>query len=468
MSVIDRVLLAIVLSTTLLLAIAQQPAPNTYRNATAGVIFKLRAAARMPSAPQVMMQFSSAQILLGEPVWVMVTVHNASDAAVVWNAGDYCFMDGEMPVTAVVRNATVGTGKPERCNYGAMAGDCITGGNTTTLAVGASATWRYLLEGDFHFAKPGTYVVEVTSHPGRVFQAGVKHGQSALPAAAAQTLTLVVMAKDDTELLAREKQMAVDVETEILARAGKPMPPNEDRSAMWRESQNVRQIRKGLAAQPVAGMEAVFEHWLRLPNDFEDDAVMGLKNLNTEASRADLAKLANTPDKPNSYAQVGATYALADMNDAKYYPLMVQLLSSANEEVRRAAIVGVGNLGGDAGAEKLVDVAHTGSQVERNDALAALGNTQSRAAVKALIDLMLPSDGQGGLVGDWPLFVLTHHRLDQVTLPRTAAEAHDAWEIWWNVGGKDAPVYSQFECGPGATDATGKPLGTAAIPVPML
>ena len=95
-------------------------------------------------------------------------------------------------------------------------------------------------------------------------------------------------------------------------------------------------------------METVFEHWLQLPSDFEGDAITGLKNLNTTESRAALATIASTPDKPNNRTQVPAIASLAEMGDPQYYPLMVQLLASPDQEVRREAIFGMGSLGGDA------------------------------------------------------------------------------------------------------------------------
>ena len=62
--------------------------------------------AETPAQPEVSMKFSSERILLGEPVWVLVTVHNGSDMATKWNPGDYCFMDKAAPVTAVVPEAS--------------------------------------------------------------------------------------------------------------------------------------------------------------------------------------------------------------------------------------------------------------------------------------------------------------------------------------------------------------------------
>jgi hypothetical protein len=322
------------------------------------------------------------------------------------------------------------------------------GGNTTEISPGESASWKYLLEGDFHFTRAGTYQVVLTSHPGKVHSISGGNGVlSPQPAPVTETLTLMVLPKDDAALLTREKQMAAEMEAETLSQKHTPIGTAE-REASSRQSQNVRQMRRGLAMQPAPGMESVFIQWMQLRNYFEDDAISGLKNLNSQEARTALAKVAETPNKPNSYTQEAAAYALGDMGDRKYLSLMVQLLASPNQRVRRAAIAGIGRLGGDSGVTKLVEIAHTGNTTDQRDVLTALGNTDSRLGVKALIDLMTATDIPDRLDAEWPLFVLTHHRLEKVTFRRTPEEVHDAWQHWWDMGGEEAPVYSSNECAP--------------------
>ena len=78
----------------------------------------------------------------------------------------------------------------------------------------------------------------------------------------------------------------------------------------------------------------------------------------------------------------------------------------------------------------------------------ALGNTHSRAGVRALIDLMAAPDIVHPTDAETWLFVLTHHRLDAVAPQRTTAQTVAAWRQWWDAGGEDARVYSPFECAP--------------------
>jgi len=129
------------------------------------------------------------------------------------------------------------------------------------------------------------------------------------------------MPKDDLSLLAKEKQMASDVESDILA-MNHPSISAKLRAAAIRQSQSLWQIRRGLALQPVPGLESLFDHWIQFRHGFENDAVIGFKNLNTNESRAVLARAAAKPNMPNDYSQQSVVYALADTRDSTYYPLM--------------------------------------------------------------------------------------------------------------------------------------------------
>jgi hypothetical protein len=280
--------------------------------------------------------------------------------------------------------------------------------------------------------------VRLTSHPRNPFGSDTS-ATIASVAPVTQTRVLAVLPRDDAALLVREKQIAAELEADMR------------REMSSREGSNLWQMPRGLAAHPVPGMEPVFERWLQQSNAFEDHAILGLKNLNTSASRAALATLAKTPNKPSSYTQEAATRALADLGDRQYYPLMVQLLASPNERVRRSAVTGVANLGGEDGVARLLAMVRAGGvNGLARDAVTALGNTKSRTAVKGLIDAMPRTEGPDAVEADWPLFVLTHHRLPNLDVLRTPEQTHQAWLQWWETTGHSAPLYSPFECAAGA------------------
>jgi len=110
--------------------------------------------------------------------------------------------------------------------------------------------------------------------------------------------------------------------------------------------------------------------------------------------------------------------------------------------------MGVGYLGGDSAVAPLLQIVRNGTSADRQQARFALGNTQSGAAVRALIDLIAAPNIEHPFDAEGVLFVLTHHRLALATPRRTIAQTFDAWQQWWDGGGKDARVYSPFECVP--------------------
>ncbi len=398
-------------------------------------------------APEVTLRLSSDTILLGEPVWVLVTARNTTGVALRWNPGDYC--PGLVaPVSAVVPGAAPGNDAPAVCTYGTPPSSCHVGGSTTVLAPAASATWRYLLEGGFHFVSAGTYDVRITSHPGKIFPFSGDTVAHSPIVEVTQTRVLVVRPRNDAALLTREIQLAADYERALLS-VDDRASTSAEREAMYREVLNLRQLRHGLAVHPAPGMEEVFQQWLQRSNDFEDDAILGLKNLNSVASRAALAVIAATPSKPNSYTQSQATTALSEMGDSQYYALMIRHLTSPHELLRRAAVWGVGRLGGDAGVAVLLDMARKErGSVMSNDAVTVLGHTASRVAVQGLIDLIVSRDGGKPIEADWSLFVLTHHRLPAMSTLRSPEQTQMEWRRWWETIGKNAPVYTPFQCAP--------------------
>jgi hypothetical protein len=187
------------------------------------------------------------------------------------------------------------------------------------------------LEGDFQLTHPGTYHVQVTSHghigrypaaaTPRTRQDSIQSPLTEVAVPVTQLFVLVIMPQDDASLLVREHQLAAAAETEIL-RATDPMRSGRAtaRDSQFREESNALQVLRGLAAQPVAGLETDFEHWLTLSIDFESDAITGLTNLNTPASCAALATIARTPDRRGSQAQERAAAALRQPGDRRCPP----------------------------------------------------------------------------------------------------------------------------------------------------
>jgi hypothetical protein len=122
------------------------------------------AAARTLSDIDVRMRLSRPSIRLGEPVWVVVSIRNATSAPLAIDIAGYCPSFRTMPMTVDVAGATPGTGRNMICQYGLPGGDCMEA-TATVVAPGASVYHRYPLEGDFRLTHPG---VDVNKRSARV------------------------------------------------------------------------------------------------------------------------------------------------------------------------------------------------------------------------------------------------------------------------------------------------------------
>ena len=85
------------------------------------------------------------------------------------------------------------------------------------------------------------------------------------------------MPKDDAALLRKRNERLSLPELGSALSLGSVRPTQtSDRDALSRYVDAISQVRQGLAAQPVAGMEPVFESWMHMPNSYWDDAVVGV------------------------------------------------------------------------------------------------------------------------------------------------------------------------------------------------
>ena len=231
----------------------------------------------------------------------------------------------------------------------------------------------------------------------------------------------------------REQQLAALAEKQQLDLATRPRVVGYNqavRDADMMANHDAYQTRYGLSLFPAPGMEPIFHDWLQR-QPFSDAARTGLANLNTPEARRILREAAAQP----APGQWNLLYAYAQTRDPDGYSLLLKLLGSSDANVHRAAVLNLGLVGGALAVPKLVELAHSPSEIDRNDALSSLGEAHSPAAVDALLQLM--EEGNRSYDESWPLFELTH---------RSPQQSYAAWRQWWAAEGKHAPVYSVFEC----------------------
>ena len=414
------------------------------------------------------MKLTKTAVMLGEPVWVDVTVSNISGHPIAFDFASACF--GNKPVKVHIPAAESAVMEPRRCFRG-TAGSCPTGA-TPSLLPGESLTRRYLVDGEFHIAHHGSYEVQLEttisyalvspSAFGSINANLLKQQQ-----AAKQTVVITVNAADSGKLLALEQAWAASVS------AARPPVPQDRKSldaettrlASWRRSElQLEQLIlrdetvKGLAEFPVAGMEPVFRGWVDV-QQYNSYGVQALKRLNTAAARNTLAQLVESQDRPKDTWFQGsrqeAVEALGELRDRSYLLLLKRLVRDGNPSLRAAAIEALGMLGGEQELPLLADLVHNGATAnDRQMAIRAIGDTDSLKAVPLLLEFADLPDAGEPFESYMNLKIVTHLefvRPDSRPLP----ELESAWQEFWDLHRANARAYGPFEC-------KDEPVATAA------
>jgi hypothetical protein len=408
----------------------------------------------------VRMALSKTTVLLGEPVWVDVTLTNRSAEAIGVDWGTECC--GATAISLQVPEAVQGNGEPKSC--GGMACSCPSGGPAVLLP-GASETRLYVLKGDFRLTHPGRYTVMISkSFPYAVdplAQSVMLPKDHPTEMRSAHAM-LQVMPPDPVLLLALEQSLAAEA-SEHYREAPFAADPNlrteayraavrawsdANRAAQMEHSVRSYALYAGLAAYPASGMEPVFESWQTPPQQV-GYGVTALYHLNTVAALARLVMLPN-PNSETAGAAIAATrFGAADslgrMGDRSYLPLLEQLTADENLSVRMLATLAVGRLGGAEAVPFLSRLAQTArSEQDRNDAVQALGFTASAEAVPLLIDLF--SSPAVSTAPSYWLMVLTHHQISIAGRQLSAQEIQLAWRNWWGMHSDRAQIFGPDEC----------------------
>jgi len=421
--------------------------------------------AQTPANPlSVQIALSKPSAMLGEPLWVDFTITNTSGQALAVSWGSSCC--GATELTVKVPEAKQGNGEPKNC--GSMACDCSSSG-PTTLAPGASDSHRYVLSGNFRLTRPGVYTVHISKDFPYAAASGkfdVLLPKDRQTQTASQELTLTLTPEDPAKLLQLEQSLAAEA-AKPYQRLAMNITNNGDHDAYmaavraWSDADRPASrhfneeryaIYQGLAAYPAAGMEPIFSDWQTPPHNV-GYGISALARLNTPEARAALAHLAEpVPDRlvngvKQSNSRWNALRALAGTGDRSYLPLVEGYASDEDPQVRRSAIFGMGELGGEDALSLLDKIARqTTSQVERTDAIMTMGRTKSAKAVPLLIALFDVASPGDPTAPTYALSTLTHHAPPN-SMPRpTAGQMQADWRAWWALHGATAKIYGEFDC----------------------
>jgi HEAT repeats len=460
---------------------------SIFRLATLAALVFLSAVAFAQQSLSITMRLSSTTVLLGEPVWVDVAVTNQSAHALRVGMGADCF--GVRPIKIVIPEAEPALPQNVYRCYRGIAGSCASSG-PSLLEPGDTLKRRYVLAGDFRIAHPGHYRIMLEK---QISYAGALPGENpaglmrnAVSQSANDEAFLDVQAADPARLLKLEQTLAAEYARPLtlnlqptVAKVSATSPDAARRVKVSLDEQRMEALDvhnalgAGLAEYPAAGMESEYNGWIIRQWNY---GLLALANLNTPEARRLVAQAADPSEnlyrRWREYIHVAdglpvekltrealdnrraaAIYTLARMGDSSYVPLLEKLAGDSSVEVRQQAISNLGLLGGETELPKLTEIARNApNEMDRQEAITAMGDTHSLKAVPLLIELLaLPDAGQPAASND-ALMTLTHHQV-QLTQQLSAEQLQGKWQQWWNENKGQASVYGPFDC----AGNTGKP-----------
>lgn len=183
---------------------------------------------------------------------------------------------------------------------------------------------------------------------------------------------------------------------------------------------------------------------LGFPNDpdLRRYAPLAFHRLNTARSLEALADLMKASG-PGTFEYLEAARYLAETNDQKWYPL---LLDAAE---KNAAISNypayAAELGGAKMLPELVSLAK--NPRSRLQAVMAMGSTGSKEAIPILLELLKDPDVGVRDSVRYSLELLTHRTSTQDSKSGDTGGEYMEWEKWWSSEGATALIYKDTECG---------------------
>jgi hypothetical protein len=173
-------------------------------------------------------------------------------------------------------------------------------------------------------------------------------------------------------------------------------------------------------------------------------ALLGLRNLNTERARGELAKIVQNSSELTPENEMAVEY-LGQMGDKKYFPMLRDLAKKVEASQGRQYVLAAAELGGDDAVPYLKELVGSSDVNARANGVAGLGVTGSREAVPVLIEALKAGNADLAQPTGNALTGLTHRRVSAEGDAR--GEQAGKWAAWWSAQGSSAKVYGPRECG---------------------
>ena len=195
-----------------------------------------------------------------------------------------------------------------------------------------------------------------------------------------------------------------------------------------------------ITQHPQGFLESVILRLSRRPETI-NASITGLQKLGSDEAKRRLAELTDSGYEEST--RQPATTALAELGDKSYCDVMLQVMSLRQGYSSDIAARGAGLLCGERAIPQLVALSSSPSMFPAYEVAYALGNTGSRNAVPALIELLHTVDGEQLRAIQEALYTLTHRRSSS---GKSGADEYQEWTNWWAFEGKTAQIFDPSEC----------------------
>lgn len=361
--------------------------------------------------------------LVGEPVFVALTVSNKGDES-VW-------IDLKSPDLAKLLCDDFAVEVPgavsaqEQWGCG-VAGSC--GRGFREVLPGKSLSLRQLLNSQFRL-QSGVYAIRahtaIVVHPQNLFDS-----PQIAQLDVTDTLTVKVERGNEDQLKAAFQPFVEELDSPDL-------------------------IKRSDAASAITQLAPPFLEDVLVElakSNYGGAAIIALRKADTLKTREALAQIAT--NSGDSGLRITAIHNLGRASDMTYLPALLRLMQSDDKQIQNAAAAAAGNLGGDAAVPQLAALVSSPDAETRAAGTNGLGDTHAGPAVPVLIGLLLDSDANVRETARSGLYLLTHraafdgNQWADVTSPQSAATVHQRWVRWWNSHVNDGEIHGMSDCAP--------------------
>jgi hypothetical protein len=357
--------------------------------------------------------------LVGEPVYVVLSISNKSDDTIWVNFGPtdmFCQKFSiEIPGADSAREQW-------GCGIGGSCGDSL-----VEVAARKTAAVRQLLNREFRLQRTGAYVV----HAQTTVTVRSQNLWSSRPFdefKVSDNLTVNLQRSDDGELQAAFKPIVHELSSTDL-------------------------VRRGEAAAAIIETAPPFLEDVLIDlakTNYGFAAMTALRKVDTEKTRNALAQAAISGG--NQSFRVEAIRNLGRTGDTTYFPELLQLIKSPDIQIQSAAAEAIGNLGGTASVKEIAVLLSSANVQTRQAGANGLEYTHSREAIPLLIGLLLDPDAGIRQTAISGLELLTHRvafdgsqSADVITL-QSAGKVHQRWVRWLKSEWKESEIHGMADC----------------------